>query len=283
MDNKKPKSIVLSTQLVALLIAIGLAGIWGPVRNSKAQLSASQRLAINASELEYLWYEAENMRGITETSRHEPLLNPSYLEIPAAKAPGWSISGPGVSAEWSQGGESEWNSVAASADETRGTLWQDIEIPGGGEHKVWVRYADFGNKTENFLMRITQAGREVFRHEFGAKDVIDPHDETSMYWGWVVAWDGATATLAKGPARVSIEIMQAAQARRQVDCFLITNDVTFVPEGRRKPDFAAMRYLRESSATRPTVIPFIDRAKSNEAPPAWSRPKVAGRDFVMPW
>src|SRR5450759_3034241 len=73
---------------------------------------------------EYLWYEAENMRGITETSRHEPLLNPSYLELSAAKAPGWSISGPGVSAEWSQGGESEWNSVAAAADETRGAISQ---------------------------------------------------------------------------------------------------------------------------------------------------------------
>ena len=57
---------------------------------------------------EYLWYEAENMRGITETSRHEALLNPSYLELPASRVPGWGINGPGVSTEWAQGGESEW-------------------------------------------------------------------------------------------------------------------------------------------------------------------------------
>src|SRR6266705_2260319 len=114
------------------------------------------------------------MRGISQTARHEAVLNPSYLELPAAKAPGWGINGPGVSAEWSQGGESEWNSVAASADATSGEIWQDFEVPRAGEHKVWVRYADFANKTENFIVRITQQGREVAQHEFGAKDIIDP-------------------------------------------------------------------------------------------------------------
>src|ERR1044071_3870170 len=75
---------------------------------------------------EYLWYEAENMRGLTASSSlHEPLLNPSYLDFPASKTPGWCISGPGVSAEWSQGGESEWNSVAASFDETRANVWEE--------------------------------------------------------------------------------------------------------------------------------------------------------------
>src|SRR5207302_1449185 len=135
-------------------------------------VSASPRLSVPASgDFEYLWYEAENMRGISETSQHEPLLNPSYIDLPSAKAPGWCISGPGVSAEWSQGGESEWNSVAASGDETRATMWQDVEVPRAGEYKVWVRYADFANKTENFVVRVTQQGREVFSHEFGAKDV----------------------------------------------------------------------------------------------------------------
>src|SRR5437879_527640 len=41
--------------------------------------SASARIAVPAPSLEYLWYEAENMRGLTETSQHEPQLNPSYL------------------------------------------------------------------------------------------------------------------------------------------------------------------------------------------------------------
>ncbi|MGZ8847690.1 MAG: hypothetical protein ACXW3C_14620, partial [Pyrinomonadaceae bacterium] len=245
------------------------------------------------ANLEYLWYETENLRGLTENSRHEPLLNPSYLEIPASKAPGWAISGPGVSAEWSQGGESEWNSVAASADETRGTIWQDLEIPRGGEYKIWIRYADFAARSEHFVVRITQTGigskegvsvsissKEVFRQEFGGKDIIDPHDEISMYWGWAFTWDGAPATLTKGPARVSIDITQAAQARRQIDCILLTNDLEFVPDGRRKPEFAAMRYLREWSASRATLTPLTTPQFD---PVAMTRPKVAGRDFLIPW
>ncbi|HVS80417.1 MAG TPA: hypothetical protein VHE60_01630 [Pyrinomonadaceae bacterium] len=223
------------------------------------------------------------MRGISQTARHEALLNPSYLELPAARAPGWGINGPGVSAEWSQGGESEWNSVAASADETRALIWQDIEVPRAGEYKVWLRYADWGNKTENFTVRIEQQNREIFRHEFGGKDVIDPHDETSMYWGWAFAWDGAAATLTKGPARISIEIEKAAQAVRQVDCVLVTNDLLYQPEGRRKPDFAAMRYLREWSNARTPLLPLIETPARIDAAPAWQRPKLAGRDFLMPW
>jgi hypothetical protein len=233
---------------------------------------------------EYLWYEAENMRGLSvSSSLHDPLLNPSYVDFPASKTPGWCISGPGVSAEWSQGGESEWNSVAASFDETRATMWQDVEVPRAGEFKVWVRYADFAKKIENFVVRVTQENRAVFSHEFGAKDVIDPHDETSMYWGWAFAWDGASANLAKGPARVSIDITKSAQARRQVDCFLVTSDLSFVPSGRRKPDFAAMRYLSEWSATHAPLQSLIESAWPNTAPPAWVRPKLAGRDFIMPW
>jgi len=262
---------------IVLLCAIAFAP------HAQSQLSTSPRLTTSASQVEYLWYEAENMRGITQNARHEPLLNPSYLELPASKAPGWAISGPGVSAEWSQGGESESNSVAASPDETRGVIWQELEVPRAGQYQIWVRYADFANKTEFFVVSTSQDGREILRHEFGARDRIDPHDETSMYWGWAFAWDSAPATLTKGPAKISIEITKPAQARRQIDCILLTNDLAFVPEGRRKPDFAAMRYLREWSASTQALTPLIDPPPTTEIPAGWRRPKVAGRDFIIPW
>jgi hypothetical protein len=233
--------------------------------------------------VEYLWYEAENMRGFSTGKLGEPLLNPSYLNLPREKAPGWGMNGPGVSAEWTQGGESEWNSAAASADESRATLFQDLEVPRGGQYVLWVRYADWARRTENFTVTIAQDGAEVFRHEFGAKDVLDPHDEISMYWGWAFAWDSANATLKKGPARVSIQIEKAAEARRHVDCFLLTNDTNFKPSGRMKPDFAAMRYLRAWSTTRKPLLSLLAAAGPTRIPESWLRPKVAGRDFLMPW
>lgn len=223
------------------------------------------------------------MRGFTTGKLGEPILNPSYLNLPREKSPGWGINGPGVSAEWTQGGESEWNSAAASADETRATSYQDLEIPREGQYAFWVRYADWAKKTENFTVTIAQNGAEVFRHEFGANDVIDPHDEVSLYWSWAFAWDSANATLKKGPARVSFVIEKTAEARRQVDCFLLTSDLGFKPSGRQKPEFAANRYLRNWSATR---TPFTSLLRSEDVarvPDAWVRPKVAGRDFLMPW
>jgi hypothetical protein len=235
------------------------------------------------STTEYLWFEAENMRGFATQSTGEPILNPSWQNLPKAKAPGWGINGPGVSAEWSQGGESEWNSAAASADETAGRISQEIEIPRSGNYKLWVRYADWANKTESFSIRISINGREFFHRDFGVKDIVDPHDEVSMYWGWAFVWDAALVKLEKGSGRISIEIENAVQARRHVDCLLLTNDLTYLPEGRRKPDFAAMRYLREWSTTRPPLAALVDTSPTTDVPAAWRRPKVAGRDFLMPW
>lgn len=223
------------------------------------------------------------MRGISANARHEPVLNPSWSSPPRSAAPGWGINGPGVSAEWSQGGESEWNSVAASADETRAAIYQEIEIPRAGTYRLWVRYADWAGKSENFTVSISQPGREVFRHEFGARDLIDPHDEVSMYWGWAFAWDGATIALSKGPARVSIEIERAAEARRHVDCWLLTNDLAYRPAGRSKPDFAALRYLREWSGAGASLPPLIASGPAPEVPKMWQPSPIAGRSFLMPW
>jgi hypothetical protein len=268
---------------------MGILSMFAPAEKVWSQAKPHQ------AGYEYLWYEAENMRGITQTAQHEPQLNPSYLQISAAKAPGWSISGPGVSAEWSQGGESEWNSVAASADETSGAITQEVEIPQAGQYRLWVRYADWAGKSEDFVVRVSQTGvtsapgvslrsapREIIQHEFGARDIVDAHNEVSMYWGWTFVWDSAPLTLAKRSAQVSIEITKPAEARRQIDCFLLTNDLSFVPDGRRKPDFAAMRYLREWSAKREAFTPLIDPLPENVAKPM-NRPRVAGRDFLMPW
>jgi len=232
---------------------------------------------------EYLWYEAENMRGFTTGKLGAPTLNPSYLNLPRAKAPGWGMNGPGVSAEWTQGGESEWNSAAASADETKATIYQDLEIPRAGEYRLWVRYADWARKNEHFTVTIAQDGRQTSLREFGEGDIINANDETNLYWGWTFTWNFVGMTLKKGPARVSINVEKAATARRHVDCFLLTTDFNYVPKGREKPDFAAQRYLRTWSDSRTPLASWLTSDAPLTAPDQWLRPKVAGRDFLLPW
>src|SRR5262249_22279578 len=51
-------------------------------------------------------------------------------------------------------------------------------------------------------------------------------------------------------------------------------------DGRRKPDFAAMRYLRAWSAAPVPLLPLID---SSPLAASRQRPAIAGRDFLMPW
>lgn len=216
-------------------------------------VSPSPLPPVARSPFEYLWFETEDMRGFATQPNGEPVLNPSWMNLPRAQAPGWDMNGTGTSAEWTQGGESGWNSAAASANETQATIYQDVEIPRAGQFNLWVRYADWANKSENFAVTINQQGREVFRHEFGTSDRVDPHDEVSMYWQWAFIWDNATAYLEKGPARISIAIEKSAGARRHVDCALLTNDLAYVPNGRHKPDFAAMRYLREWTTVRTSL------------------------------
>src|SRR5205807_6356890 len=54
------------------------------------RVAPSPRLRISPSpDSEYLWYEAENMRGFAIQSNGEPVLNPSWLNSPKAKTPGW--------------------------------------------------------------------------------------------------------------------------------------------------------------------------------------------------
>src|ERR1044072_8794269 len=210
MPHSEPLRRALTTFTSLLVI---LSTLLPPV------FAQAVRPAAASSHPEYLWYEAENMGGLSLDARNEPRLYPVWQNLPREKAPGWGINGPGVSAEWSQGGESEWNSVAASPDETRATLFQEIEIPRDGEYRVWARYGDWARRDESFTVRLTQQGREVFRQEFGARDIIDAHDEVSMYWGWAFTWDGSPATvLKKGPARLSIEKLKAGGARPAGGC-----------------------------------------------------------------
>ena len=82
------------------------------------------------------------------------------------------------------------------------------------------------------------------------------------------------------------KLKRSAEARRQVDCLLLTNDLAYVPDGRRKPDFAAARYLRELAAKRDSLSSLLKPSDTKDAaivPLAWQRPKLAGRDFLMPW
>ena len=206
-----------------------------------------------------IWLEAETFGPLHGG-------NFSYQHPDQTTKGSWSVAGPGVAAEWTQGGESEWMSIAARADEKAEVVCgRDIELPAAARYMLWVRYADYRNKKESFGVRIKQ-GDHTFTRVFGEKPVIDELDPMKLLWDWSFAWDHAPVDLQKGIARIELYTTGPTEARRQVDCLCLTTDETYHPAGREKPDCAAWKVLRENRAG--NVQPLVTSYKS-DVPKTW--------------
>src|SRR5687768_8659524 len=101
---------------------------------------------------DHLWVEAETLGPLHGS-------NFSFLPPDRQQIGAWAISGPGVADAWTQGGESEFMSVAARADAVEPlTIRRDVLIPSDGTYTLWVRYSDYRGKEESFGVRIRQGG-----------------------------------------------------------------------------------------------------------------------------
>ena len=214
---------------------------------------AAQRLAfLLPPSSETVWVEAETMGPLHGS-------NFSFQQEAQQTRGSWSLSGPGVAAEWTQGGESEFMSIAARADEAAGvSVGRNVEIPAAGSYTLWVRYADYRNRMEEFGVRVRQGG-QTREHVFGRTAVIDELDSMKLFWDWAFGWDSAPMTLEKGPARIELYTTGPTGARRHVDCLCFTTDAAYRPTGRQKPAFAAWSPLRamQSTCRRAPVGPVV--------------------------
>jgi hypothetical protein len=194
----------------------------------------------------------------------------------------WSLGGPGVAAEWTQGGESEFLSIAARADEKAGvSVGREIELPAAGKYRLWVRYADYRKKREEFGVRIRQRNQEVLAHVFGTKDRVDPLDPMSLRWDFVFTWDKVEVSLEKGPARIELYTTGPTEARRHVDLMVLTTDETYQPTGREKPNAAAWGPLRDlMKKGMGDAHPLANSKRLAEIPAEW---KITGRPPVFVW
>jgi hypothetical protein len=213
----------------------------------------------------YLWLEPEWFEGVRGSF--------AYWTGTAKPTGAWGVAGPGISAEWTQGGESEWSSMGAPAEETRASCHRDLVVPRAGRYRLWVRYVDHRNKTEPFRVSLEQGGRTVLSGELGVKPVVPPNDEYQLYWGFSFGWGAAEGDLGAGPARLVLAIDKAGEAWRQVDAVLLTDDRDYTPVGREKPPFG---YLATMGLRPAAGASWRGSGKDL----ATVRP-LAGRDFSM--
>ena len=112
---------------------------------------------------ESIWIEAEHLDGIKGYCW--PMGKPEMKKTNGH----WGLSGPGWAAEWNQGGESGFLSIAAGADDDKAVATKTIEIPADGKWFVWVRYGDWREKTERFQIQLEQDGRPAVDRQVMAR------------------------------------------------------------------------------------------------------------------
>src|SRR5262249_21321220 len=128
----------------------------------------------------YLWHEPEWFEGVQGSF--------AYWTGTAKPAGRWGIAGPGISAEWTQGGESDWNSIGAPASETKAECHRDLIVPRAGKYRVWVRYVDHRKKKSPFKVVLQSGGKTLASHELGTAAVVPVNDEYQLYWGFSFGW-----------------------------------------------------------------------------------------------
>src|SRR5262249_5600171 len=163
-------------------------------------LSAAPALA-DAKPPIYIWLEPEWFEGVQGSF--------SYWTGTTKPTGAWGVAGPGVSPEWTQGGESEWNSMGAPAEETHAQCHRDLVVPRPGKYRIWVRYVDHRGKAEPFTVRVEQGGKAVLSGELGVQPVVPPNDEYQLWWGFSFGWGSLDGSLATGPARLVLAIDKA--------------------------------------------------------------------------
>jgi hypothetical protein len=220
----------------------------------------------------YLWLEPEFFPGVTGGFNY-------WTAFDSVKPAGhWMIAGPGCSPELSQGGESEFSSMAVPAAETKAECSREIVIPRAGKYKIWVRYYDHRDKTEPFTVEIQQNGKAAVKGELGVQPVVSRQSEYELYWGFAFGWGSVEGNLAEGPAQLKLLVNKTGEAWRHLDAVLITDDLAYIPCGREKPHFAyydAFKLQPKDGAA------WRGSADGLQIGKDWKRRPLDGRDFSM--
>lgn len=203
---------------------------------------------------ESIWLEAEHLRGIKGYCW--PMGQPAMKKT----AGHWALSGPGWAAEWNQGGESGFLSIATAADDDHAVATAPIDVPAAGKYFVWVRYGDWREQSEPFSIKIEQPGAAAWTGDYGENAVVDEDNEAKLYWGWAFAWDRREVPLRAGTATLSLLSTKKAAQPRQIDMIVLTTDPEYRPRIKDRPQHPTMDVLDEYRRERPKGLKPLSRA-----------------------
>ena len=230
-----------------------------------------------AAAAESIWLEAEHLDGIR--GHCWPMGKPEMKQTKGH----WGISGPGWAAEWTQGGESGFLSIAAGPDDDRAAATKTLEVPVDGKYFLWVRYGDWREKAERFQVKLEQ-DRQTWLGRFGEKPLVDEDNEMKLYWGWVFVWDGRPVSLRKGPVKLTLMTTTKDPEARQVDVLVLTTDPDYRPRVKDRPRHPTWDVLAGYRKERPADLEALSRKRLDaELPAAWKLRTFRDQGFRYLW
>jgi len=234
--------------------------------------------ATAARAAETVWLEAEYMKGVEGYCW--PMGRPNMRVTDGH----WGISGPGWAAEWTQGGESAFCSIACGAEDDKAVATADFEVPEAGAYHVWVRFRDAREASDRFQVRIEQPSAKPWTTTYGEKAIVEEDNVMKLYWNWAFAWEGHKADLRKGPATLSLLSAFKQSDCRQVDCIVLTTDADYAPLIKERPKNHAWELLDTYRDGIPDDLePLARRRPFTDLPASWQVRTFKDKGFLYLW
>ena len=188
----------------------------------------------------------------------------------------WGLSGPGWAAEWNQGGESGFLSIATAADDDRAAATKTIDVPGRRRLLVGSATATGARRPNGFRFGSSRTGQPPWTARYGEQPRVEEDNEMKLYFGWAFAWDGQPVTLKKGPAKLSLLSTTKDPQPRQIDVIVLTTDAAYRPRIKDRPanpDLGRCSKATAAATMPPTLgSPLADGTKQRlrpSCPSAW--------------
>ena len=227
---------------------------------------------------ESIWIEAEHLQGV------EGYCWPGGPDKMRQTKGHWGLSGPGWAAEWVQGGESGFLSIACGPDDDKAVAGIDVEVSVAGTYHVWVRYRDSRESTDRFQVRLAPPGGQAITLTYGERAVVEEDNEMKLYWGWAFAWEQHPAKLPKGKVRLELRSAFKEKDCRQIDCFVLTTDPNYRPLIKERPAHPTWQLLDGyRKGIDPKLEPLARRTGDSAVPAAWKPRTFRDKGFLYLW
>jgi hypothetical protein len=261
------------------ILSLAVSGALGLFGSGAARAQSAPGTPTGAHET--IWLEAEFLQGLKGFCW--PMAKGTKESLRKTEG-NWGLSGPGWAAEWNQGGESGFLSIAAGPGDDKAVVSKTINVPKAGKYYLWVRYGDWRETPERFRIKLKQDAGAEWSGVFGEKPVVEEDNEAKLLYGWAFGWGKQEVNLTAGNLTVTMESAFPDPECRQVDVIVLTTDPAYRPFVKDQPNNVAWQKLAKVKDTAPPAENLVVRATpAASTPTAFAPHTFQNKGFIYLW